>query len=74
MMPEAPASSLGTEALSKENVSEPVTVETGDPLSFDSTSNDYFDAIGLPKEKRAKAKRALEAAIMACMGTDYDVK
>ena len=70
---EAVADSLGTEALSKENVSEPVEVEK-DPLSFDSTANDYFDAIGLPKEKRARATRALEAAIMACMGTDYDVK
>ena len=45
--------------------------ENEDPLSFESTANDFFDEIDLPKEKRAKAKDALRNAIMACMTEDY---
>lgn len=42
-----------------------------DPLSFESTASDYLTLTGVPKEKQAKAMKALKAAIMACMPEMY---
>ena len=42
-----------------------------DPLSFESTANDFLDLANIPQEKRGRATKALKAMIMACMSDDY---